>query len=117
MSILNPKSKQMNEITEYKQKTHVTLKDWRVLTTDSTPKQIFDWLKDNSHIMIEGEMHIKFSIVSATQVSMDDIESLIQAQTKEIQNKVRQKRKRLKEEMWKDMTIDYLKNYLSKLTN
>lgn len=107
----------MNEIKEYKQKTHVTLTDWRVLTTDSTPKQIFDWLKDNSHIMIDGEMHSKYSIKSATQVSLDDMEMLIQAQTKEIQNKIRMKRKWLREEMWKDMTMDYLKNYLSKLTN
>ena len=66
--------------------------------------------------MIDGEMHSKYSIISATTVSMDDMETLIQSQTKEIQNKIRMKRKWLKEEMWKDMTLDYLKNYLSNLT-
>lgn len=107
----------MNEITEYKQKTYVTLRDWRVLTTDSTPKQIFDWIKDNSHIMIEWEMHSKYSIVDAVPVSVDDMESLILAQTKEIQNKIRQKQKWLKEERWMEMTMSYLQNYLYNLTN
>ena len=107
----------MNEITEYKQKTYVTLRDWRVLTTDSTPKQIFDWIKDNSHIMIEWEMHSKYSIVDAVPVSVDVMESLILAQTKEIQNKIRQKQKWLKEERWMEMTMSYLQNYLYNLTN
>lgn len=108
---------QMNAIKEYKTQTHVTLRDGRVLTTEHTPAEIFAWLKDNSHIMIDGEMHSKYSIESATEVSMDDIESLIQSQSKEVQNKIRQKRKWLKDEMGKEMTLDYLKNYLSKLSD
>ena len=107
----------MNEITEYKQKTYVTLRDGRVLTTDSTPKEIFDWIKDNSHIMIEWEMHSKYSIVDAVPVSVDDMESLILAQSKEIQNKIRQKQKWLKEERGIEMSMSYLQNYLYNLTN
>lgn len=108
----------MNEIKEYKQKTLVQLKDGRYLTTEKTPREIFEWIKDskNSHIFIEWEMHSKFDVVNAVPISMDDMESLIQSQPKEIQNKIRQKQEWLKSEMGKEMTLDYLKSYLSKLT-
>lgn len=106
----------MNEIRQYQQKTLVSLKDWRYLTTDKTPKQIFDWIKENSHIMIEWEMHSKYSIIDAIPVSMDDIESLIESQSTEIKQKMRAKRKWLKEMMWKEMTLEYAKNYLASIT-
>lgn len=107
----------MNEIRNYQQKTYVTLKDWRVLTTDSTPEQIYNWINNHSHIMIDWEMHSKFSIQDARVVDMDDMESLILAQSKEIQDKIREKRKWLKEERGTDMTMSYLRNYLSQLTD
>lgn len=103
-------------IKEYRQQTQVILKDWRYLTTDKTPKQIFDWIKDNSHIMIEWEMHSKYSIVEAVPILMDDIECLIESQSSEIKQKMRAKRQWLKENMWKEMTIEYAKNYLASIT-
>ena len=102
-------------IKEYKQLTHVHLKDWRVLTTEKSPEMIYAWINEHSHIMIDGEMHSKFSIENAVRASFDDVESLIQSQSKEIQDKMRTKQKWLKSEMWKEMTLDYAKNYLEKL--
>jgi hypothetical protein len=61
-------------IKQYKKLTHVVLKDGRVLVSEQPPIAIFNWLNDHSHIMIDGEMHSKFSIVSATEVSLDDLE-------------------------------------------
>ena len=105
----------MNAITEYKQLTYVYLKDWRILTTEKSPKEIYDWIKDNSHIMIDWELHSKFSIDHANVVSLDSVEGLILAQSKEIQQKMRQKRAWLMRNMDRDMTLEYAKNYLSKL--
>lgn len=105
----------MNDIKIYEQLTHVTLRDWRVLTTQKTPIQIYEWLKDNQFIFIEWEMHSKFSIISAKAVNLDDLESLIVSQSKEIQELIRAKRNRLKTEMWKEMTVSYAKNYINSL--
>ena len=107
----------MNAITEYKEKTYITLKDGRVLTTDKSPKEVYERINANSHIFIDGEMHSKYSIVSAAAVTMDDIESLILSQPKEIQDKIRAKIKRRKEQMWEWTSIEYVRNYLSKLTS
>lgn len=107
----------MNEIRNYQQKTYVTLEDWRILTTDRSPEEIYSRLDEHSHIMIDWELLGKFFVKNARIVSMDDIENLILAQPKDIQNKVRQKRKRLKEERGVEMTLSYLQNYLSNLTD
>ena len=105
----------MNDIKVYEQLTHVTLKDWRVLTTKKTPDQLFAWLDEHPFILIEWEMHSRYSIISAKAVNLDDLESLIVSQSKEIQELVRAKRNRLKTEMWKDMTVSYAKNYIKSL--
>ena len=60
-------------------------------------------------------MHSRYSIISAKAVNLDDLESLIVSQSKEIQELVRAKRNRLKTEMWKDMTVSYAKNYINSL--
>ena len=102
-------------IKEYKQLTHVTLKDGRVLTSEQPPKAIYDWLNDHSHIMINGEMHSKFSILSAVVVDLDELEGFILAQDVEIQTKIRNKIRRLKDELGKEMTLEYAKNYVRNL--
>lgn len=107
----------MNEIKQYKRLTFVELKDGRTLTTEKTPEEIYKRLDAHSHIMINGELHSKFSIINAVPQTLDDVEELIKMQSKEIQQKMRDKRKRLKMNMWKEMTLSYAQNYLSNLIN
>ena len=95
--------------------TYVELKDGRILTTDATPDAIYKRLENHSHILIGGEMHSKFSIVSATPQTVDDVEALIKMQSKEIQDKMREKKKRLKQNMGKEMSLSYAQNYLANL--
>jgi hypothetical protein len=45
-----------------------------VITTEKTPKEIGDWIMNNPHIIIEGELHSKYDIISAVPVQMDDLE-------------------------------------------
>ena len=104
-----------NEIKVYKKLTHVELKDGRILTTEKTPEEIFNWLKDNSHIVISGEMHSKFSIINAVPVSLDEVEGFIRMQNKELQEKLREKRQWLKKNLGKDMSLSYAQNYLANL--
>lgn len=104
-----------NEIKQYQRLTYVNLKDGRTLTTDKTPEEVYNWLSANSFIMIAGEMHSKSSINNAVPVVMDDVEALIKMQDKEIQNKMREKRKRLKQNLWKEMSLSYAQNYLANL--
>lgn len=104
-----------NEIKQWKQLTNVELKDGRILTSDATPEEIYKWLDTHSHIMIGGEMHSKYSIVSCIPVKMDDVEALIKMQDKEIQFKMREKKKRLKQTLGKEMSLSYAQNYLANL--
>ena len=104
-----------NEIKQRVKLTYVELKDGRVLTTDKTPEEVYKRLDTHSHIMIDGEMHSKFSIVSATPQTIDDVEALIKMQSKEIQQKMREKKKRLKTTMGKEMSLSYAQNYLANL--
>ena len=106
----------MGDIKIYKKLTHVELKDGRILTTEKTPEEVYSWLDTHSHIMINWEMHSKFSISNAKPVNVDDVEGLIKMQSKEIQEKMREKRRRLKQNMGKDMTLSYAQNYLANLT-
>ncbi len=105
----------MNTIKVYQQHTLVTLNDWRVLITEKTPLEIFSRLKENSVIYIEWEMHSRYSIASARQQNIDELESLICSQSREIQNKLREKKNWLKKELWKEMTVSYARNYLNLL--
>jgi hypothetical protein len=41
------------EIKKRKQLTHILLKDGRILVSESSPKEINDWINNNSHILIE----------------------------------------------------------------
>lgn len=99
-------------IKEYQQLTHITLKDGRVLTSEQAPQAIYAWLNDHSHIMIDGEMHSKFSIMSAVVVDLDELEGFILAQNAETQAKIRNKIMWLKDELGKEMTLEYAKNYV-----
>ena len=67
----------MKDIKIYQQHTLVTLNDWRVLITEKSPLEIFNRLKDNSVIYIEWEMHSRYSIASAREQNIDELESLI----------------------------------------
>ena len=95
--------------------TYVELKDGRILITEATPEEIYKRLDTHSHIMIQWEMHSKFSINSAVPETLDDVEALIKMQSKEIQQKMREKKKRLKTTMGKEMSLSYAQNYLANL--
>ena len=68
---------------------------------------------NNPHIIIEWELHSKYDIVNAVPEQMGDLEWYIQSLTKEYQDKVRAKKNRLKKEMWKEMTLEYAKNFVN----
>lgn len=111
----------MNEIKQWKQLTYVNLKDWRVLISERSPKDIAIEIANNTHIMIEWELHSKFDIINAIPVAIDDVEWYILSQPKDIQIKIREKKMRLKKEQWKELTMSYVQNYVqnlsSKITN
>ena len=102
-------------IKEYQKQTHVILKDWRVLTTEKSPEMIYSRINEHSHIMIDWEIVSKFFIENVRVVTLDDVEQLINSQSKDIQQKMRDKKNRLKSEMWKEMTLEYAQNYLSSI--
>jgi len=103
----------MSEIKQWKQLTYVNLKDWRVLISERSPEDIGKAITNNTHIVIEWELHSKFDIVNAVPVAIDDVEWFILHQSKEIQTKLREKKKRLRSEQWKEMTLSYAQNYIS----
>lgn len=96
----------------YQPLTHVLLKDGRVLWTEETPEEIGVYIYTNPHIVLEGELHSKFDIVSARRIMVDDLESFILSQKEEIRHKVRTKQIWLKETLGQIMTLDYAKNYV-----
>lgn len=96
----------------YQPLTHVLLKDGRVLWTEKTPEEIGAYIYANPHIVLEGELHSKFDIVSARRIMVDDLESFILSQPENIRHKVRSKQIWLKETLGQIMTLDYAKNYV-----
>ena len=96
----------------YQPLTHVLLKDGRVLWTEKTPEEIGAYIYANPHIVLEGELHSKFDIVSARRIMVDDLESFILSQPEDIRHKVRSKQIWLKETLGQIMTVDYAKNYV-----
>lgn len=96
----------------YQPLTYVLLKDGRVLWTKKTPEEIGVYIYTNPHIVLEGELHSKFDIVSARRITVDDLESFILSQKEEIRHKVRTKQIWLKETLGQIMTLDYAKNYV-----
>ena len=106
----------MNQIKEYKEKTLIILKNWKTLTTEKTVKEMFDRIKDNSHVMVEWEIVNKYMIENIVPLEMDDVDVLIEMQSKEIKQKMRAKRLWLKNELCKEMSLEYAKNYLASIT-
>lgn len=83
----------MWEIKQWKQLTHITLKDGRILVSEKTPEEIYDWIGNNSHILVDWELHSKFDIIWARKIVVDWIENYILSQSKDIQIMLRQKQK------------------------
>lgn len=106
----------MGYIKEYQQLTHVTLKDWRVLTSEKSPEEIGAYIDEHHHILIEGELHSRFDIVSAIPVNLDELEGFILSQSSEIQKLLREKRKWLKKELGKEMDLAYAQNFVQTKT-
>lgn len=104
-----------NKIKKRKQLTHVHLKDGRILVSESSPAEIYAWINENSHIMIQDEIHSKYDIVSAVFAKIDNLESFIVNQPKEIQTKLREKKKRLLSHMNKEMTYEYAVNFVENI--
>lgn len=100
------------QIKKRKQLTHVHLKDGRILCTESTPSEIYERIGNNSHIMIEGELHSKYDIVSANPARIDNLEAYILNQPKEIQDKIRRKKDWLLREQWTYMDYKYAVHYV-----
>ncbi|MDR3169646.1 MAG: hypothetical protein LBU27_08135 [Candidatus Peribacteria bacterium] len=118
LSILIPYSYLMPTIKEYKQLSHVTLKDGRVLTSESTPLQLYNRLENHAHIYLQesGEVHSKFSIVSIIPARFDDIEGFILSQSKGMQNQLREKIRERKEELGLATDLNYIQNYVKEHT-
>lgn len=105
----------MDKIKERRQLTHILLKDGRVLVSEASPDDVYNWINTHSHIMIDGEMHSKFDIISAKPVKLNNLESFILAQPKNIQEKLRIKKKWLREQIGREMDYKYAVNFVENL--
>jgi len=103
------------EIKQRKQLTHVLLKDGRTLVSEATPKEIWEYLDNHSHIIIEWEGHSKYDIVNFVPAKVDDLETFILSQDKEIQELLRKKKNWLKRERDRIMDYDYAVSYVKNL--
>ena len=92
--------------------THVYLKDWRVLYTEATPVEIAGYIETHSHIVIEWELHSKYDIISSRIIEVDTVETYILSQPEKMRHKLRAKQIWLREQLGKEMDLDYAKNYI-----
>lgn len=104
------------QIKEYKKLSHILLRDGRTLVSETTPQEIGEYLSKNSHILIEGELHSKYDIVSVVPASLDDLEWFILSQSKEMQEELRRKKRRLLDELGKGMSLEYAQNFVQSKT-
>ena len=102
-----------NAIKLHSPLTHVLLRDGRVLRSEKSPEAIAAYIHENPHIVIEGELHSKFDIVSARIIMVDDVESYILSQPDKLRHKLREKQLWLKETLGQIMTLSYAQNYVS----
>jgi len=100
------------QIKQRKQLTHVLLKDGRTLVSESSPKEIIEYIDTHSHILIEWEWHSKWDIISCVPVKVDNVETFILSQNKEMQAKLREKQARWKKTRGSEMTYSYAVNYV-----
>lgn len=91
------------------------MKDGRTLVSEATPKEIWEYLDNHSHIIIEWEWHSKYDIINFVPAKIDDVENFILNQPKDIQEKLRIKKAWLKKERDKVMDYKYAVNYVDNL--
>lgn len=101
------------DIKERKQLTHLKHKDGSILVSEKSVSDINQYLKNNSHIMIEGRLVNKYDVMDVYDAKLDDLEYFILSQDKPTQEKLRKKRDRLKQYMGNDMTYKYALHYVN----
>ena len=103
------------DIKERKQLTYVILKNGRVLITEASSKDVYDHLLQHHMILIEWEVQTQRAIESVVPANLDDVESFILWLPRDKQQKLREKKLRLKANMGKEMPLSYAKNYANSL--
>lgn len=107
----------MTEIKVYKEITTIKLFDWEV-ETKMPLKELYQELQsDSKFIMIWGKIIAKNQIKECTIKNIDWLDNFILSQTEDIRNKIKEKRKWLKDNLNKEMSLEYAKNFVSSLIN
>jgi len=102
----------MWNIKTYEQITVIVNFNWETLKTKASVEELNKQFNQNKFVMINGETWNTASIKKAKTMQVDELESFILSQPEEIQKKIREKKKRLKNTMWKEMTLEYAQNFV-----
>lgn len=106
----------MNNIIEYKELTYIETFDWDIITVRLDLETIWKIANDSSKfIKIWDRLINKNKISQIYKKKVDELEQFILEQSKDIQIKLREKKNRLKKELWKEMTLNYAKNFIKEL--
>ena len=100
----------MANIKNYEPILIVYLDNWKVIYTKWDIKKITDYLEKHKFILIENKSIAVRTIRYIEEQNLDNLDQFILAQKEEIRNKLLEKKKRLKDNMGKEMSIKYAQN-------
>ena len=102
----------MTNIKPYEQITVIESFNWETVKTKASIDELNNLFNQNKFIKLNGELWNTASIKKAKTLQVDELESFILSQPEETQKKIREKKKRLKDTMWKEMTLKYAQNFV-----
>jgi len=100
----------MANIKNYKQLLLVQLYDWTTLYAEWTIEEMAEYLEDHKFIIIWDSLINRNDIKKAQKQNLNEIDQFIQAQKEDIKNKLLEKKRRLKDNLNKEMSIKYAQN-------
>ena len=100
----------MANIKNYKPSLLVQLYDWTTQYAEWTLEEIAEYLEDHQFIIISDNLINRKDIKRVQKQNLDEIDQFIQAQKEEIRNKLLEKKRRLKDNLNKEMSIKYAQN-------
>ena len=107
----------MTNIKNYKPMLVVELYDGSIVYSQWTLEELAEYLEEHKFVIIGEQLINRKDIKRIQKQNLNELDQFIQAQSPEIRNKLLEKRKRLKENMGKEMSLSYAQNLVKKYLN
>jgi len=102
----------MTNLKKYENVLMFHLNDWKTIYWKWELNKMADILNKNQFVIIWETIINRNNIKKIEKQNLDDLDQFIFSQKEEVKNKLLEKRKRLKDNMGKEMSIKYAQNFV-----